>query len=71
MDQRTYFSLLKFLCREGKDQKNLNHDRHDDVCHSRGQWKFGIDLESPKKMLDSIEEVKDCAFASGNTLNRL
>ena len=70
-DKLTSFSSFDFLCRNANDKKDLKHNPNDDFCHSRSRWNFGVVLESPEKILDSIKEVEECALARAITLNRL
>ena len=67
----TYSSLFYLLCRNSEDIQYFDHYLHDDVCHRRGWWNFGIGLEAFEEVLDALKDVYQCLSGCTNVLCRL
>jgi len=64
----TYTTLLN-LFRQGSEYvKYLYHDLHNRVCHPCGRRNFNIDLQPPKDILDAVEQVKESASTSADSV---
>jgi hypothetical protein len=63
--------LFNLLCRDRKDTKNLNHDSHDCIRHSRGRGDLYICFQPSEDVFYAREDVDEWASTSGNILNGL
>ena len=70
-DQLTPSALCNIPRRDGKDQKHLSHDVHNDVCHFITQQDMGVGLEASEEAFHLSKYVNECVLASSNIFSRL
>ena len=67
----THSALPDLLCCNPKNSEDLDHYLNDYIHHFRGRRQFCIDLETPEKHLNPLEDVDKSVLACPSILGRL
>jgi hypothetical protein len=67
----THSALFDFVCSDGENVKDLNHDCRDRVHHSLIWCRFGVCVQTSEKCFYTLEHFKECVLVRADVLSCL